>query len=74
MSVNITTNLLVRYGILAIALLLLNMVLIKMKNKKNNDKNLAAEQLDLVSLTGNEMKVRHGHMWLSLQYYLYFAF
>ena len=60
MSVNITTNLLVRYGILAIALLLLNMVLIKMKTKKNNDKNLAAEQLDLVSLTGNE---NDGKAW-----------
>lgn len=57
MGVKITTNLAVRYGILVIALLALNMVLIKMKNK---DKDAIVEPIDLVSLTGDEKK---GKAW-----------
>ena len=57
MNVKITTNLAVRYGILVIALLVLNMVLIKMKNK---NKDIEAESVDLVPLTGDEKK---GKAW-----------
>ena len=57
MNVKITTNLAVRYGILVIALLVLNMVLIKMKNK---NKDVEAESVDLVPLTGDEKK---GKAW-----------
>lgn len=57
MNVKITTNLAARYGILVIALLVLNMVLIKTKNK---NKDIEAESVDLVPLTGDEKK---GKAW-----------
>lgn len=69
MNVSITTNLLVRFGILALALILLNIVLIKMKNK---NKEAVAEPIDLVPLTGDG---RSGKAWPYLvAFILLFAF
>lgn len=57
MGVKITDNLAARFGILALALILLNILIIKMKNKKKDEAN---EPVDLLPLTGDEKK---GKAW-----------
>ena len=57
MNVKITTNLGVRFGILAVSYILLNFFLIKMHKKEKND---SVEPIDLLELTGDEKK---GKVW-----------
>ena len=55
MGIEVGTNLLARFGILAFGYLLLNLLIIK-----NMKKDKAEEELDLIPLTGNENK---GKAW-----------
>ena len=57
MNVKITTNLGVRFGILAVSYILLNFFLIKMHKKEKSD---SVEPIDLLELTGDEKK---GKVW-----------